>query len=177
LEDPKPAGKTYGDFLFNNETFDGWKTDLATNTIAPFFLTMAFLGLLEAGAKRRPGGTSSVINISSAASQSKVSLTSVCRILEGKPLLTIILQYAYGTTKAGLEYLTRLMATEFALRGIPVRVNSLVPGIFPSEMSAAAGNEGDDIAQVPLPGALAAPPLKRMGRSVYLSWILDKADV
>ena len=60
-----PSGKMYGDLHFNEESFDEWKTVLSTNTIAPFFVTMGFLGLLEKGAQSRSGATSSVITISS----------------------------------------------------------------------------------------------------------------
>ena len=38
-------------------------------------------------------------------------------------------QFAYNSGKAAASHLTRLMATEFALKNIPVRVNAVAPGI------------------------------------------------
>ncbi len=37
-------------------------------------------------------------------------------------------------TKAALDKLTLVLATSFAGRGIPIRVNALQPGVFASEM-------------------------------------------
>ena len=48
-------------------------------------------------------------------------------------------QYAYGTSKAAFIQLTRMLATTFA--EAKVRVNSIAPGIFPSEMTAGSSNE------------------------------------
>lgn len=48
---------------------------------------------------------------------------------------SIRLQSMVIPTKTALSHLTRLLATDFALKKIPVRVNSLSPGLFPSEMT------------------------------------------
>lgn len=40
-----------------------------------------------------------------------------------------ILQFAYNSGKAASSHLTRLLATEFALKGVPVRVNAVAPGV------------------------------------------------
>ncbi|QRW17602.1 Enoyl-(Acyl carrier protein) reductase [Rhizoctonia solani] len=44
-------------------------------------------------------------------------------------------KWAYNSSKAGIIHLTKMFATEFGLRKIPVRVNSIAPGTFPSEMT------------------------------------------
>ncbi|KAJ7589703.1 short-chain dehydrogenase [Mycena floridula] len=152
LEEEMPSGKTYGDFLFNNETFQQWQDVLSTNTIAPFFVTTGFLGLLEKGAQSRPGRTSSVINISSGISRMTFSGNV----------------FAYTVTKVGIEHLTTTMAAEFARRRIPVRVNALVPGEFSSELTAS-----EEVlkgrSHVPLPGLIAPAPVLRPGRSEEIS--------
>jgi NAD(P)-dependent dehydrogenase (short-subunit alcohol dehydrogenase family) len=40
---------------------------------------------------------------------------------------------SYGPTKAGLEHLTGTMAREFAIHKVPIRVNCIAPGPFPSQ--------------------------------------------
>lgn len=88
---------------FADFTLDQFDRHVAVNLRAPFFLTQAALPALrnaEAGA---------VVNVSS----------SVGSIV--KPGTTL-----YSVTKAGLEYLTRANAYEFAQWGI--RVNCIAPG-------------------------------------------------
>ncbi|KAJ7599247.1 short-chain dehydrogenase [Mycena floridula] len=152
LDEEMPSGKIYGDFLFNKETYQEWQDVLSTNTIGPFFVTTGFLGLLEKGAQSRPGQTSSVINISSGASRTKLSTN----------------QFAYGVTKVGIEHLTTTMAAEFARRRIPVRVNALVPGIFSSELTASE-EALKEMSHIPVPGFIASAPVLRPGRSEEMS--------
>jgi NAD(P)-dependent dehydrogenase (short-subunit alcohol dehydrogenase family) len=45
-------------------------------------------------------------------------------------------QFAYNSAKAAASHLTHMMATEFALKGIPIRVNAIAPGVYESEMTA-----------------------------------------
>jgi NAD(P)-dependent dehydrogenase (short-subunit alcohol dehydrogenase family) len=92
-----------GNGPFADFTLDQFDRHVAVNLRAPFFLTQAALPALrnaEAGA---------VVNVSS----------SVGSIV--KPGTTL-----YSVTKAGLEYLTRANAYEFAQWGI--RVNCIAPG-------------------------------------------------
>ncbi|KAJ7589195.1 short-chain dehydrogenase [Mycena floridula] len=152
LEEEMPSGKTYGDFLFNKETYQQWQDVLSTNTIAPFFVTTGFLALLEKGAQSRPGRTSSVINISSCIARMKLSGN----------------MFAYAVTKVGIEHLTTTMAAEFARRRIPVRVNALVPGTFSSELTAS-----EDVlkerSHIAYPGFISPTPVLRPGRSEEIS--------
>ena len=46
-----------------------------------------------------------------------------------------ITQFAYNASKSAITHLTKMFATEFALKKIPVRVCSVAPGLFPSEMT------------------------------------------
>jgi len=51
--------------LFDNESFEAWSELYRINTFSIFFVTNAFLGLLDKGSREKEGYTSSVINITS----------------------------------------------------------------------------------------------------------------
>ena len=51
-----------------------------------------------------------------------------------------MLQFAYNSGKAGASHLSKMLATELALRDIPIRVNAIAPGAWPSEMTRNQGN-------------------------------------
>ena len=123
----------------NLEEFPATAWDKVTdlNLKAPFFLTRAFLPLLEAaGTADDPAR---VINIGSIDGLRVPSFPT----------------YAYSASKAGLHHLTRVLARELGPRWITV--NAVAPGPFESKMMAATLKTfGDAIAD----GA----PLKRIGR-------------
>jgi NAD(P)-dependent dehydrogenase (short-subunit alcohol dehydrogenase family) len=130
------AGATWGAPL---EEFPAAAWDKVTdlNLKAPFFLTRAFLPLLEAAGT--PDDPARVINIGSIDG------------LRVPPFPT----YAYSASKAGLHQLTRVLARELGPRH--VTVNAVAPGPFESKMMAATLDTfGDAIAD--------AAPLKRIGR-------------
>ncbi|KAK0506702.1 short-chain dehydrogenase [Armillaria luteobubalina] len=132
---------------FEPETIQAWTDVFSLNTIAPFFVVRAFQSLLVKGASSCHGGTSSVINVSSVATKmnSCSSLSSL----------------AYPMTKVALDKLTLVLATSFAQRGIPIRVNSLAPGLFPSQLI--SPDVLESIKTDPLPGMVAPIPAKRPG--------------
>ncbi|KAJ7714221.1 short-chain dehydrogenase [Mycena metata] len=125
LDDPSAPelkdAETLGQSLFNNETFEEWGQLYAINTFSTFFVTTAFLGLLDKGTResQTPGFTSSVINIT--------SISGVIKVAQG--------HFAYNSAKAAASHLTKMMATEFALKGARVRVNAIAPGVYASEMT------------------------------------------
>jgi NAD(P)-dependent dehydrogenase (short-subunit alcohol dehydrogenase family) len=142
------AGTTWGAPLAD---FPGsaWDKVIDLNLKAPFYLTRAFLPLLEAaGTADDPAR---VINVG--------SIDGL-----GVPELPI---YSYSASKAGLHQLTRVLARELGPRHITV--NAVAPGPFDSKMMAAVlAAARDRIA--------AAAPLGRIGRpddmagvAVYLS--------
>lgn len=45
------------------------------------------------------------------------------------------MQFCYNSTKAAASHLTKMLATEIALKRIPVRINSIAPGVYSSEMT------------------------------------------
>ena len=130
------AGATWGAPL---EEFPAaaWDKVVDLDLKAPFYVTRAFLPLLEAGGT--PDDPARVINIGSIDG------------LRVPPFPT----YAYSASKAGLHHLTRVLARELGPRRITV--NAVAPGPFESKMMAATLTTfGDAIAD--------AAPLKRIGR-------------
>ena len=130
------AGATWGAPLAEFPAA-AWDKVVDLNLKAPFFLTRAFLPLLEAaGTQDDPAR---VINVGSIDG------------LRVPPLPT----YAYSASKAGLHHMTRVLARELGPRR--VTVNAVAPGPFESKMMAATLREfGDTIAE--------AAPLRRIGR-------------
>ncbi|KAK0446555.1 uncharacterized protein EV420DRAFT_1569936, partial [Desarmillaria tabescens] len=89
LRDPDFIGKKLAATdPFEPETVQNWADIFALNTIAPFFIVRTFQALLVKGARSRPQGTSSVINVRGAIA--KMDSTS--------PLSSI----AYNVTKSAL---------------------------------------------------------------------------
>ncbi|KAK0446591.1 short-chain dehydrogenase [Desarmillaria tabescens] len=134
------------------ETVENWTDIFALNTIAPFFVVRAFRSLLVKGAHSRPQGMSSVINISSAAAKVNTLAYLTCM--------------AYGVTKAALEKLTLVLATSFAQRDIPIRVNALEPGLFASQLLSPEFVE--TIKTKPPPGLMAPVPARRHGNEAEM---------
>jgi NAD(P)-dependent dehydrogenase (short-subunit alcohol dehydrogenase family) len=130
------AGATWGAALAEFPA-SAWDKVLDLNLKTPFFLTRAFLPLLEAaGTADDPAR---VINVGS---------IDGLRVPE-------LHTYSYAASKAGLHQLTRVLARELGPRHITV--NAVAPGPFESKMMAATlAQQGEQIA--------AASPLGRIGR-------------
>jgi NAD(P)-dependent dehydrogenase (short-subunit alcohol dehydrogenase family) len=104
--------------LWDKETEDGWSDVLQTDVTSVFFTTVAFLPLLQAGTSSKGHLTASVIVIS--------SMSGIMRHAQG--------HFSYNAAKGGTVHLTKLMSKEF--QKAHIRVNSIAPGYFPSEMTA-----------------------------------------
>ncbi|KAI2623521.1 NAD(P)-binding protein [Hypomontagnella submonticulosa] len=112
--------------LWNNEDPSDWSDNYNTNVTAVYFTTVAFLPLLQAGI--RPKGplepySSSVITIS--------SMSGIMRHAQG--------HFSYNTAKGATIHLTKLMSAEF--QKAQIRINSIAPGYFPSEMTAKSSDD------------------------------------
>lgn len=83
-------------------------------------MTTAFLPLLQKGSEQQKGYHSTVINISSTSGMINSSEN----------------HFPAGTCKAGTIHLTKVLASEMAKAGLKIRINSIAPGIFPSEITA-----------------------------------------
>ena len=130
------AGATWGAPLLEFPAA-AWDKVVDLNLKSPFFLTRAFLPMLEAGGTH--DDPARVINVGSIDGLHVPSLPA----------------YSYSASKAGLHHLTRVLARELGPRQITV--NAIAPGPFESKMMAwTLEHHRDEIA--------AAAPLRRIGR-------------
>ena len=114
--------------LWNKESVDDWNSVMNTNVTSVYFSTVAFLPLLQAAAVRDKGRghlAPSVIVIS--------SMSGIMRNAQG--------HFSYNAAKGATVHLARLMSSEFERTG--VRVNSIAPGYFPSEMTTGESDEAN----------------------------------
>ncbi|EIW53462.1 NAD-P-binding protein [Trametes versicolor FP-101664 SS1] len=113
----------------------GWDKVIALNVKSIFYMTAALTPLLAKDATGFDPGR--VINISSVAGFLTTAHGS--RLASGNNGL-----WSYGTSKAAVNHLTILLATTLAPKFITV--NAILPGVFPSKMTAYAlkqlGEEG-----------------------------------
>ena len=112
--------------LWDNESVEDWNSTYSTDVTAVYFTTVAFLPLLQAAIEPHgplPKFGSSVITISSMSGQMKHA--------QG--------HFAYNAAKGATVHLTKLMSSEFQRAWI--RVNSIAPGYFPSEMTAKSSDD------------------------------------
>jgi NAD(P)-dependent dehydrogenase (short-subunit alcohol dehydrogenase family) len=112
--------------LFDNEnsTFEDWAT-YRTNVCQLYFLTTAFLPLLLKGTEKEYGWSSTVINTS--------SISGIVKVAQD--------HFSYNTSKAAAVHLTKMLAHEISVCKIKIRVNSIAPGVFPSEMTAFSSDD------------------------------------
>lgn len=112
--------------LWNNESVEDWDKTWRTDVTSVYFTTVAFLPLLQAAVEPKGPGekfSASVITTS--------SMSGIMRHAQG--------HFAYNTAKGATVHLTKLMSAEFMKAGI--RVNSIAPGYFPSEMTAKSSDD------------------------------------
>lgn len=131
------AGKTWGAPI---ERFPdkAWPGVMAVNVQAPFILTRELLpALSEAATSEYPAR---IVNIGSVAGMRTERLQA----------------YSYAASKAAIHMLTRDLAGDLASRHITV--NAIIPGFFPTKMTAHLRSEEEVD-----PATLAKIPLARLG--------------
>ncbi|KAI9699975.1 MAG: hypothetical protein M1836_002509 [Candelina mexicana] len=121
----QPGGKTAEEMKSNlfdpeNSTFEDWTTTYRTNVAQIFFLTTAFLPLLQKSSELQHGYSGTVINIT--------SISGIIKQAQG--------HFSYNASKGAANHLTKMLASEIANAGFKIRINAIAPGIFPSEMTA-----------------------------------------
>lgn len=116
--------------LFEGESFQEWNDTYNTNVTSVYFTTVAFLPLLQAGKESHGHLSASVIVIS--------SMSGIMTHAQG--------HFSYNAAKGATVHLSKLMAYEFKKAGI--RVNSIAPGYFPSEMTTGESDK-DQKSEVP----------------------------
>jgi NAD(P)-dependent dehydrogenase (short-subunit alcohol dehydrogenase family) len=131
------AGRTWGAPL---ESFPdkAWAGVMAVNVQGPFTLVRELLPLLAAGAVHEDPAR--VINIGSLAG------------LRAEPLSA----YSYAASKAAIHQLSRVLAKDLAARHITV--NSVIPGYFPTQMTAHIRGQDAELNKL-----LERVPLARLG--------------
>ncbi|KAI0160401.1 NAD(P)-binding protein [Xylariaceae sp. FL1272] len=112
--------------LWDNESVGEWQETYKTNVTAVYFTTVAFLPLLQAA--MQPKGSHDKFSASVITTS---SMSGIMRHAQG--------HFSYNTAKGATVHLTKLMSAEFLKAGI--RVNSIAPGYFPSEMTAKESDE------------------------------------
>jgi NAD(P)-dependent dehydrogenase (short-subunit alcohol dehydrogenase family) len=110
--------KTMKDKLWKNESFKEWNETYNTDVTSVYFTTVALLPLLQAATESHGHLSASVIVIS--------SMSGIMRHAQG--------HFSYNAAKGATVHLTKLMSAEF--QKLRIRVNSIAPGYFPSEMTA-----------------------------------------
>ncbi|ALR21823.1 MULTISPECIES: SDR family oxidoreductase [Sphingobium] len=131
------AGKTWGGSI-DSFPDKAWPGVMAVNVQTPF--TMIRELLPELGAAGTPGDPARVINIGSVAGMKTERLQA----------------YSYTASKAAVHMMTRDLAGDLAERNITV--NAVIPGFFPTKMTAHMRDE-DNVD----PTLLAHIPLRRLG--------------
>jgi len=113
--------------LFDDDssTFDDWTNTYRTNVPQLFFMTAAFLPLLQKATEHQHGYSGTVINIS-----------SISGIVQSSQH-----HFGYNASKAAAIHLTKMLAAEVANNGLKIRINSIAPGVYPSEMTAKESGE------------------------------------
>ena len=116
-QSPEEAKKV----LFDDEdaTFEEWEQTFRTNVAQIYFMTTAFLPLLVHSTEEYEGFSGTVINIA-----------SVSGLLENPQH-----HPAYNASKAAAIHLSRMLANVVAQNRFKIRINSISPGVFPSEMT------------------------------------------
>lgn len=100
--------------LFDDEnaTFEDWDAVYRTNVSQIYFMSTAFLPMLQKASERQHGWSSTIINITSISGQVKTS--------QHHP--------QYNASKAAEIHLSRMLANEIQTNGLTIRVNDIAPG-------------------------------------------------
>lgn len=128
-------------------TFEEWDSVFRTNVSQLFFMTTAFLPLLQRGSEVEHGWSSTVLNTTSISGIVKVSQH----------------HFAYNASKAAAIHLTKMLAQEVSSSKLRVRVNNIAPGVFPSEMTAGE-SDGMQKSHLPVKKYREKVPAARPGR-------------
>lgn len=112
--------------LWENETVEAWGETFETDVTSVYFTTVAFLPLLQASIQ--PEGPLEKFGPSVITTSSMSGLMSHA---QG--------HFSYNAAKGATVHLSKLMSAEFMQTGI--RVNSIAPGYFPSEMTVKSSDD------------------------------------
>ncbi|KAK7730621.1 hypothetical protein SLS57_001451 [Botryosphaeria dothidea] len=111
--------------LFEPTSVKEWTDIYATNVVGPYLMSTAFLPLLQKATEHQHGYSGTIINIT--------SISGMIKISQG--------HFSYNTSKGAAIHLNKMLASEIAKAGLKIRVNSIAPGVFPSEMTTQESGE------------------------------------
>jgi len=111
--------------LLEPTSVEEWTESYATNVVGPYLMTCGFLPLLQKATEHQYGYSGTVINIT--------SISGLVRISQG--------HFSYNASKGAAIHLNKMLATEIAAAGFKIRVNSIAPGVFPTEMTTQESND------------------------------------
>jgi len=117
---PKGTPEEISKTMMNNQNFDDWLSIYKVNVASYYFTSVGFLPLLCAARDHGYSQAGSILNISSISGITKESQNG---------------QFSYNASKAATISLTEQLAVDFKRPELEVRVNTLAPGYFPSEMT------------------------------------------
>ncbi|KAH7392739.1 hypothetical protein BKA66DRAFT_510281 [Pyrenochaeta sp. MPI-SDFR-AT-0127] len=119
--------------LFGPTDEKEWLDVYQTNVVGPFLISTSFLPLLQKSTETHKGYSGTIVNIS--------SISGHIRISQG--------HFSYNTSKGATIHLNKMLAAEIAKNGIKVRVNSIAPGVFPSEMTTNDSRDDNQKSEMP----------------------------
>ncbi|KAF2749027.1 short chain dehydrogenase/reductase family [Sporormia fimetaria CBS 119925] len=111
--------------FFDSTELSQWTDVYQTNVVGPFLMTTAFLPMLQKSTEKHYGWSGTVVNIT--------SISGTVRISQG--------HFSYNASKGAEIHLNKMLAAEVAKAGLKIRINSIAPGVFPSEMTTQESDE------------------------------------
>lgn len=112
-------------FEAENATFEDWTNTYSTNVAQLYFMSTCFAPLIAKASEVEHGYSGTILNI-----------TSISGLVQSAQH-----HFGYNASKGAAIQVTKMLAAEFAANEIKIRVNSIAPGVFPSEMTAGDSNE------------------------------------
>lgn len=100
-------------------TVEDWEEVYRINVCQLYFMTAAFLPLLQKGSEEHHGWSSTVLNTS--------SISGIVKISQN--------HFNYNTSKSAAVHLTKMLAHEVYASKLKIRINNIAPGVFASEMT------------------------------------------
>lgn len=151
------SGLTWGAPMDDFPEKKGWDKVFDLNVKSQFYLTVALLPILEKDKSNISPGV--VINIASVAAISPLAEGSLSAPGHGT--------YSYQPSKAASLHLTKVLATSLAKKFITV--NAILPGVFPSRMTAYGLEEHKDALESHQPTGRVGTPEDIGGLALFLS--------
>jgi len=152
------SGATWGAKWEETPEKEGWDRVMALNVKGLFFLTVALTEVLAKNSSAED--PAKVINVSSVASYDTHAEDTALGD-EGHGL------WAYNTSKAAVNHLTQLMAVTLSKRFITV--NAILPGVFPSKMTAFGFKKANDALTSNQPMGRVGSPRDMAGLALFLA--------